>query len=278
MVILEIENARLEIDETIGGRLASLRIDDLELLVTGAEDSLHWGCYPMAPWASRVENGRFQFAGRPVQLPLRMPPHAIHGTVLDRPWRVYETSTTTCVLETDLGEEWPWAGTARQVVRLSATGLDCRLEVSAQDKPFPASLGWHPWFLRRLERGRPVELDFEAGGIYLTDAAGLPTGEVAPPGPGPFDDCFAEVSRNPVLCWPGALELTLSTNLDHWIVYSLPEHAICVEPVSAPPNVFNWPRHGTAATLSDTKAVDTPAIVRPGQPLVGEFTWTWRRA
>ena len=98
------------------------------------------------------------------------------------------------MLETELGEAWPWQGTARQSFTLSATGLN----------------------------------------------------------------------RDRVLRWPGALELTLSSNLDHWIVYSLPENAVCVEVISAPPNVFNL----APAIRSQ--------IVEPEQPLVGEFNWAWQ--
>jgi aldose 1-epimerase len=270
MLYLQAGEARVQIDEHVGGRIAALQIGELEVLLPRKENPLSWGCYPMAPWASRVRNGRFDHAGNTVQLPLRMPPHAIHGTVFDTSWRVIdsqgtsETQGRSCVLETELGEAWPWQGTARQSFTLSATGLQARLEVHSERDAFPASLGWHPWFRRHLQRGGPVELDFSASSIYLTDEAGIPTGETGPPGSGPFDDTFTGLNRDPVLRWPGALELTLSSNLDHWIVYSLPEDAVCVEAISAPPNVFNL-----APTIRSQ-------IVEPEHPLVGEFNWAWQ--
>ena len=66
-------NAKLRIDPSQGGRLASLQVFDHELLVTSAPSPLHWGSYPMAPWAGRVRHGRFSHDGREYQLPLRMP-------------------------------------------------------------------------------------------------------------------------------------------------------------------------------------------------------------
>ena len=44
--------------------------------------------------------------------------------------------------------------------------------------------------------------------MYRRDAAGIATGELVPPSPGPWDDCFTDLRRPPVLRWPGFLELT----------------------------------------------------------------------
>ena len=103
----------------------------------------------MAPWAGRVRNGRFRFAGSDYTLPLRMPPHAIHGTVLDRAWERLSDDS----LRIELGIDWPWRGFARQVFELSDTSLKMRLEVHSESGIFPASVGWHPWSRRQLERG-----------------------------------------------------------------------------------------------------------------------------
>ena len=64
-------------------------------------------------------HGRFSFRGRDHQLPLGMPPHAIHGVVWDRPWRVDDATT----LSIDLDDRWPYRG--RVVQRFA---LDARLD------------------------------------------------------------------------------------------------------------------------------------------------------
>jgi len=262
-MIFESGRARIEVDEALGGRLASFCIDGLELLVrehdAAAESVLHWGCYPMAPWCSRVRDGVFAFEDRCYSLPLRMPPHAIHGTVLDRTWTIDARDEGGCALSIELGSDWPFAGHARQRVQLSEDALELTLEVHATTSPFPASLGWHPWFRRRLARGEAAQLEFEAASIYVRDERDLPTGEIRTPGPGPYDDCFTGVERDPVLRWPGALELMLSSNLDHWVVYDAPAHAICVEPSSGPPDALNIAQR----------------IVAPGEPLIGHFRIAW---
>ncbi len=48
-----------------GGRLGSVVVGGRELLVAGdPRDPISWGSYPMAPWAGRVNLGRFAFDGQ----------------------------------------------------------------------------------------------------------------------------------------------------------------------------------------------------------------------
>ena len=93
-------------------------------------------------------------------------------------------------------------------------------------EPMPATIGWHPWFRRTLEPGGPpVAVDFAADEMLVRDAEGLPTGERVPPPPGPWDDAFTGVHRDPALTWPGTLRLTLSSTCPWWVVYTAPPNA-----------------------------------------------------
>jgi aldose 1-epimerase len=244
------------VDLVHGGRIASVVIDGREILLTGDPDPLRWGAYPMAPYAGRVRNGRFTFGGHDYTLPLGMPPHAIHGTAMHRTWRRVDAST----IETELGPDWPFAGRVVQHFALAPRRFEVRMELHA-DEPMPASIGWHPWFLRRPRDAAPVELDLDAGAIYERDADGIATRRTVPPPPGPWDECFTELRRPPVLRWPGFLELTIESDARDWVVYTEPEQAICVEPQTAPPGALG---------------VDA-ALVEPGTPLVATMAWTWRR-
>jgi aldose 1-epimerase len=252
---LEAGDARVTIDPAAGGRIASLEVAGLRLLVSRKDDPLQWGCYPMAPWAGRVREGRFRFNGVSYQLPLSLPPHAIHGTSFDRPWE-YEGDGR---LSIDLGDAWPFPGRAVQRVSLDSEGLDLRLEVEAEAEPFPASVGWHPWFLRNLTRGGPAELEFDAESMYQRDPTGIPTGRLLPPPPGPWDDCFTNVVSEPSVNWPGALRVSLSSSATHWVVYNEPEHAVCIEPQTGPPDALNIAQE----------------LVSPERPLVAEARIAW---
>lgn len=252
---LEAGDARVTVDPAAGGRIASLEVAGLQLLVPRRDDPLQWGCYPMAPWAGRVRDGRFLFNGVTYELPLSLPPHAIHGTTFNRAWK-YEGNGR---LSIDLGEDWPFRGRAMQQISLDPEGLDLRLEVRAEREPFPASAGWHPWFLRNLARGAPAELEFHADWMYERDSTGIPSGRLVPPPPGPWDDCFTDVVSGPGLSWAGALRVSLSSSATHWVVYSEPEHAICVEPQTGPPDALNI----------------APETVTSESPLVAEARIAW---
>jgi aldose 1-epimerase len=253
-------DARLVIDPDQGGRIASLRVADLELLVGAADDPLEWGCYPMAPWAGRVRNGRFRYAGQEHQLPLNLPPHAAHGTVYDQPWKVEHAEPTDAVLVSDLGHVWPYAGRVVHRIRLGDDAVELRLEVWADDEPFPASCGWHPWWRRRLARGAPVRLELDAGSVWVRDHDDIPTGELGPPPPPPWDDCFTDLATPPLLVWDGALELTVDSTCLDVVVFDEPAHAVCVEPQTGPPDALRL----------------TPIVVEPGLPLVAEVAFAWR--
>jgi aldose 1-epimerase len=258
VLVLEVGDVRAVVRPQDGGRLGSVVVAGRELLVTDREPGpMWWGAYPMAPWAGRVRYGRFSFAGLEHQLPLGMPPHAIHGVVYDRPWRVVDATT----IAIDLDGRWPFRGKVTQRFVLDEDGLEVTMTLEAEE-PMPVSIGWHPWFRRVLEPGDdPVVLDFVADEMLVRDAEGLPSGRRMPPSGGPWDDAFTGISRGPVLAWPGRLRLALTSSCAWWVVYSEPDHAICVEPQSAPPDALNV----------------APEVVRPGSPLTHVMRWRWTR-
>ncbi|HSL76901.1 MAG TPA: hypothetical protein VK867_08150 [Candidatus Limnocylindrales bacterium] len=262
-VVLEDDDVRLTIDPRAGGRLASLVVGGHELLVTEGEGPIWWGCYPMAPFAGRIRDGRFLFRGRIHQLPLTMPPNAIHGTVLDRIWDVVSVTTQHAALTTDLGPDWPFRGRVVQTVTLVRGGLEATLEVEARDA-MPVALGWHPWFRRSLD-GADARLEFEANGMYLRGPDGLPTGAVVPPSPRPWDDTFTDVVLPPRLTWPGVLALDLRSTAPFWVVFDERDDAICLEPQTAPPDAFN---------LAAVVGVDPP-LAAPERPASVAMAWRW---
>jgi galactose mutarotase-like enzyme len=211
----------------------------------------------MAPWTGRLRHGEFAFEGRQFNMPITLGEHAIHGTVWNQPWRQVHDH----VLEVSLGEHWPVPGWARQEFALADDYLRLRLSVHTLEQPFPASIGWHPWFRRRLDRGEEARLSFAAESIYGVDEEQIPTGKVHSPPPGPWDDCFKDLMHSPRISWPGCVALQLESTFDHWVVYDQPAHALCVEPMSGPPNALNM----------------SPVIVTVQKPLEGEFILRWTR-
>lgn len=264
VVVLRWDDAILAVDPVMGGRLASLVVGGYELLVTEGDGPIYWGCYPMVPFAGRVRDGRFRFAGRRHQLPLTMPPNAIHGTVLDRPWHVMTRSDQHVELVTDLGPDWPFQGEVVQTVALVAGGLEASLELRAAE-PMPVVLGWHPWFRRTID-GTAAALDFEARSQYLRGQDGLPTGATVPPTPRPWDDAFTDLVIPPRLTWPGIARLELRSDAPFWVVFDERPDAICVEPQTGPPDAFN---------LAAAIGVDPP-VAAPDRPISIAMAWRWQ--
>ncbi|MFL5686145.1 MAG: aldose 1-epimerase [Chloroflexota bacterium] len=262
-IVLTRDGATLTVDPTAGGRFASLVVGGHEILVTDGDGPLWWGCYPMVPFAGRIRDGRFRFRGRTYQLPLTMPPNAIHGTVLERAWQVTFRRDDRVELESDLGADWPFRGRVTQAIALVPGGLEATLTVEATD-PMPVVLGWHPWFRRQLV-GAAAELDFEAHSMYARDPAGLPTGATIAPTPRPWDDAFTDLVIPPRLTWPGVLRLDLRSTAPFWVVFDEREEAICVEPQTGPPDAFN---------LAASVGVDPP-MAMPDRPASVAMAWRW---
>ena len=260
-VLLDAGPASCTVAPALGGRIASLTVHGNELLVTATpaqlagEDPHGWGCFPMAPWAGRVRDGRFTFAGRQHRLPRNLAPHAIHGTVVGRAWDVARTSETAVELEVGLGPAWPFAGRVTQRIELSADRLRCTLAVHATDDEMPAELGWHPWF------AKPTRAELRFAAMYQLDHSGIPTGALTEEIPaGPWDDCFVGPIRPPQLDVAG-VRVTISSDCDDWVVYDRPAHATCVEPQSGPPDAIN----------SD------PRPLAPGESLERWMEISWER-
>ena len=272
-IVLRAGDVRLTVDPSQGGRLASLSIGGREVLLTEGWSPIDWGCYPMAPFAGRIRDGRFAFRGRNVQLPLNRPPHAIHGTVFERRWDVASRVDDHLVLTTDLGAAWPFRGRVTQTISLSPVGLDATLALQA-DEAMPAALGWHPWFRRYL--GDPldgtgadreeVELVVDAASMYERGADGLPTGALVPPGPRPWDDAFTRLRTSPIVRWPRALEIELTSTAAVWVVYDERAEGVCVEPQTAPPDAINL-----AMAVGQE-----PDVADADRPMSASMAWRWR--
>lgn len=256
---LTTERALVAIDPIDGGRVSSLRVDGLELLITEGAKPTRWGSFPMAPWAGRLGFARLYFGNTNVEFPVTSAPHANHGTAMHNPWEVTDFSKTSLRLRTDLQQPWPFGGWVEQVFELAVDHFRVEMTIHADDQAMPAQLGWHPWYRRELERGEPLEITFGADSMYVVDSAQLPTGELVSAPPGPWDDTFTNVSQQPILRWGDALTVKLTSDMNHWVVFTRPDHAVAIEPQSGAPNDLNR----------------APHVLQPGDSLSGWMQLSW---
>jgi len=249
------DNAAL-INKTCGGRLASLKVCDTELIV-GAESArsdFGWGIYPMVPFAGRVRNGWFRFQGVDYQLLQRMPPHAIHGTVDDTVWEVVATDERSITLRTELGPHWPFAGDVEHKIEIGPKKIRFELGVTAATT-MPAQVGWHPWFVNPASVKTLFTQWLPRDGEGM---AGAPTQLGLPVTGSPVDDCFLHQSGEVEIEVLG-LTLMLRSDCSHWVVYNGDQRGLCVEPQSGPPNEIEA----------------NPLVLEPGESLTRWFEIEW---
>jgi aldose 1-epimerase len=253
----------LTVDAVHGASLTSLRwrMPDggwFELLhpCPPAEVARTGGCFVMAPFANRLDAGRFAAENGEVRIPLNRPEQdmAIHGFSRDRVWRVEQAGENALTLIDDFAAaDNPFAYELAQQISIGETGVDLSLVLTNRaDRPLPYGMGYHPWFHKEEE----TRLTLAPGTWFGRDERGLPTGPL-PPSQAPdfgsgldlstmpwFDAHFAGwTSRQAVLDWRRrGVRLILSaggalTNLHVYVPDTLP--VCCVEPVSHVPDVHN---------------------------------------
>lgn len=258
-MLIQSSRASATIQPVAGGRLASLIVDDMEILVTEGEKITRWGSFPMVPWAGRLGFGRLYFDDAMHTFPITSGAHANHGVALRQEWDVVSEAESTVTIRTSLADPWPFGGSVEQVFTVSDGALRIEMTITAGEVPMPAQFGWHPWYRRELDRGEPLSIEFAAEKMYEVDDEQLVTGTLVTPPAGPWDDTFVEVTQQPVLTWGDAFTLSLSSNLDHWVVFNQMDHAVAIEPQTGAPNDLNR----------------APQVLQPGETLSGHMLLSW---
>jgi aldose 1-epimerase len=240
------------------------------------------GCFVMAPFANRLDKGRFPGADGPVQLPLNRPEEhlAIHGFSRDRAWRVVEASDDRLMLVDDFAEAGnPFAYRLTQEISVGSSGVELALRLTnSATATLPLGLGFHPWFRKTAD----TWLTFEAITQLGRDPRGFAI-EPVPTDQGPafpsgvdvsampwFDRHYARwTSRTAAIDWlSDGVRMTMQargalTNLQVYVPDNLP--VLCVEPVSHVPDVHNrrdLAGYGDIAWLAPGETIEGAMILR----------------
>lgn len=240
----------------LGGAVAELRVAGIDLLrpaPDGTGDPLACGCFPLIPYANRIANGAFAFAGEEYWLPRNFGdhPHSLHGLGWQRPWQVEMQGGDELLLTHvhDGGPGWPWRYQATQRIRLFPDRIVLTLTLANHGTtPMPAGLGFHPYFPLDEE----TRLSFEAAAVWLVDDTLLPVGNAPAEALGDWsspravrgetliDNCYAGWSGAAAI-EQGAVQLSLTSGGADWLhVYRPPgESYFCLEPVTHMPDALN---------------------------------------
>lgn len=138
----------------VQGRMVDVLYADMSIL----EQKPSWGGIPILfPFPNRIKGSRFSWKGREYVQAKGMRDDAgtaIHGFVLNRPWRVVDLSATHAVGHfqlsadaPDLVAQWPADFLLEVRYELHGTKLHSRITITnPSDAELPWGLGTHPYF------------------------------------------------------------------------------------------------------------------------------------
>ncbi len=276
MIRLEHGDWCLALRPDLGASITSLTWRGRDILrpaTKNADSPLQAGCFPLIPYANRIDRGVFEFGGRRFVLPAtpRFYPHAQHGLAWLCAWSVRGTGpdTVDLALAAERCADWPWAWTAEHRMRLDDRGLEATVSLTNEDRrPMPAGLGLHPYFAMTPD----TVLTARAAEVWLNGPDQIPLRLARPSAVVDWDAGVALGSApfvdNAYGGWTGSARLdhgdvsvtiTASSNA-RWLQIYAPrgEAYVCAEPMTHRPNALN------AGAFEDAGQV----TLEPGQSLV----------
>ena len=246
----------------------------------------------LMPWANRIRDGRYTFAGQDHRLALTEPDrgNAIHGLVRWAIWSVLEQAEDTVTLGYRLRPQqgWEWSLDLSVTYALTATGLTVTPRASnVGTDAAPFGFGAHPYLSVGEDRVDEVEVCIPAAAVLEVDDRLLPQGLAGVQGTDQdfreprvlgelaLDTAFTNVVAEANGCWRVTLAhphtgrvvtVWADAKAYQWVQVftgdSLPltsrrTSGIAVEPMTCPPNAFN--------------SGDDLLVLEPGQ----EFAAPW---
>ncbi|MGN6819833.1 MAG: hypothetical protein ACTHJR_14295 [Sphingomonas sp.] len=145
LVIIEHGDVRATILPTLGGSLGSLSwrgIDLLRAAPADCSDVRDKACFPLVPFANRIDDGQFSYEECDVELEHFSAEllHALHGTGWQSAWRTDMVERDRVELRhRHQGERWPWPFVATEVFQLLPWGIEIDLAGRCQTNGVAAS-------------------------------------------------------------------------------------------------------------------------------------------
>jgi aldose 1-epimerase len=255
---------------------------------TGKERPSHSGIPLLFPYPGRLKGKTLEFGGR--SYPLDGDDgrgNAIHGYVLNRPWKVVEQSPARVVgefrasqVDPEILKRWPADFLLRVSYELSGATLKSRITIAnPDDKPLPIGFGSHPYF--RVPLGAAGSADDCVVTVpvknYWELVDMLPSGKRLPAegshdlaagmrfADTKFDTVFTDVAFSggkaaASIADPKSgrkLAISFDDKFSQCVVYNPPHRqAICIEPYTCLPDQF---------TMTEKGVIPAPATLAPGE-------------
>ncbi|WP_334056287.1 aldose 1-epimerase [Polaribacter sp. P097] len=239
-----------------GARLVDLTLNNKTVIEeqTNFDYKNSYASAVLFPFAGRIENGAYQFKFDDYQLDCNDKNNAIHGLVYNKTFEIFEPeehqdncSVTFNYYEKNPVDGFPFTYFLSVTYTLFESHLNTRVTIkNIDDKAFPFTLGWHPYFKvtnfqesflalscykkavfnENMVAEKLADYNFD-GEIALKDAR--------------LDDCFILKHNKAILKTPDYhLKITSDASKNYYQVFTpkkLP--LIAIEPLTGVANNFN---------------------------------------
>ncbi|HEY5689101.1 MAG TPA: aldose 1-epimerase [Yeosuana sp.] len=259
---LEVKNSKSNIYAKIclndGGSLQELVLNNHQIIkdLTPLTYNNTYASSILFPFANRVKDGVYQFNDKTYYLDINQNEenNALHGLVYNKTFVVSNQETckefasvTLLYQEKKEAQGFPYTYTIQLKYVLTPTMVDLYIEITNTDaKPFPFTLGWHPYFLSSdlskssllFDSNKKTVLDernITKGISYIEPMERLQIKDQL------FDDCYILNSNEVIFITPKYnLELT-STEEDSFLQIYTPPHknTLAIEPTTGVSDSLN---------------------------------------
>lgn len=247
-----------KIDLILGGSLQELKLLDKTIISNKNMPPYHQAYMSsiLFPFTNRIENGTYNFNDITFKLHKNESGghNAIHGLVHDKTYQLIEqeiseenASVVISYDETNPHLGFPFKYSISLKYVLSKDALELKVEILNNDqKSFPFSLGWHPYF--KTDDLFNSELKLNSNKKLLVNDEMIPNGEMQIAWKGflkikdeGFDDCFVLNTNHVELkTQEYHFEFHFSTGENYLQIYTPNDRkSIAIEPQTAPANSFN---------------------------------------
>jgi aldose 1-epimerase len=255
-------DATAQIAPALGGSIMALDRGGAPVMRRGTgDDALDTACFPLVPFANRIDHGRMTFGGaeRAIAVDHLGAPHAIHGNGWRRAWSVEQASEDHATLRIDEeAGDWPWPYSAWQSFTLEADGLWVELTIQNrhESEAMPAGFGLHPYFPRSAQS----QIAATSTTMWFNDITGLAQ---TPQDSGLFsgapvavealeglDNFFVAPDPRIAISGPDGSVTISGPGAGFHLYCPADQDFFCVEPVSHAPNSFGrgeWGEHDILA-------------------------------
>ena len=261
---------------TVGAALKRLCVDGIDLITptTGHELNPYADGIVMAPWANRIDGGRWKLDGKELQLEINDPSmnNAIHGLVSQTVFEVSYQTKSVVTLTTELQPTSGYPFNLEILVSYELTGKGIEVTHRAKNlsqQPAPFVFGAHPYLQISGTPTEELEIKSSVRTVDIVNERSIPIGKQGISGTEfdiadwrklsscNFDHGFSNLVRDSdgrghhLLRAPSGalLDLWQSTEFKYAFIFTPnfytnnadqnPRTAIAIEPQTGPANAFN---------------------------------------